>query len=132
MLNYRITARGTPREREIVGETSFICRNGHRTEVWLKYDGWSAIGGSAWDWCSWCEASPTQAQATRMAIDIIGAWLKSGKIDALEHRSLANAVVEPEWSSGAASIPALGLPVRAGQKRGWPDLAKAADTGGKL
>ena len=77
--------------------SSYVCRNGHRTAVYLilMTDG-NPIGGSSWDLCHRCSESPGNADLIRMPLEIFGMWLHAGMINTEHYASLAHAVVSGE------------------------------------
>ena len=95
----------------IRGETHWICKRGHLTNVWLSYDGEYMMGGSAWDFCSWCSQWPSPVQDTRMRLDIFGQWLREGQISPEEYAAMAQDTVSWELRPGPEES-FLGLPLR--------------------
>ena len=77
--------------------SSYVCRKGHRTVVYLILMGdGAAIGGSSWDSCNRCSEGPSDADLIRMPLEIFGIWLSAGKIDAEHYAHLAHPIVSRE------------------------------------
>ena len=97
---------------DITGYTTWRCYRGHVTQVWLKFDGNSAYGGSAWDFCSHCSQHPNVIQDTKAHLVIFSQWLDEELITLDQYRQLANAIVSTTFSPaiGASPVGLLGLP----------------------
>ena len=72
--------------------SSYVCRNGHRTRVYLiLMNSGKAIGGSSWDFCHRCSEGPGDADLIRMPLEIFGMWLRAGMIKTEHYAELAHA-----------------------------------------
>ena len=97
---------------DITGYTTWRCYRGHVTQVWLKFNGNSAYGGSAWDFCDRCSQHPNVIQDTKAHLVIFSQWLDEELITLDQYRQLANAIVSTTFSPaiGANPVGLLGLP----------------------
>ena len=72
--------------------SSYMCRNGHRTRVYLiLMAGGNAIGGSSWDFCDRCSEGPGDPDLIRMPREIFGMWLRAGMIKTEHYASFPQA-----------------------------------------
>ena len=85
----------TSRVKEAAGfDSSYRCRFGHVTETYyVMFEDGSRIGGSAWDYCSYCAEGPSQADVIRMDLDIYNQWLQAEIIDGQEFVRIAQQAV---------------------------------------
>ena len=100
---------------DITGYTTWRCRRGHVTQVWLKFNGNSAYstnGGSSWDFCDQCSQRPNVIQDTKAHLVIFSQWLDEELITLNQYRKLANAIVSTAFSPAIDAWPVglLGLP----------------------
>lgn len=79
--------------KDTSAESQWRCRRGHLTKVRLILTEEYMYRTSAWDMCNRCHEPPSDADRTRMSLDIIGQWLRRGEIDARKYRSLCQAEV---------------------------------------
>lgn len=102
-----------PLSTDIRGEATWRCRYGHVTQVWLRFDGHHARGGSAWDFCDYCSEAPNPAEDTRASLSIFSQWLDNGQISREQYRALCHAATAVPYSPHIEGIgPAmLGLPI---------------------
>ena len=75
------------------GRATWRCRNGHAIEVRLWFDGDACYRDSAWDFCNRCSEAPSDADVTRMSVEIPGMWLREGTIDRETRAALCHAAV---------------------------------------
>ena len=99
-------------EIDIQGHTTWRCRYGHVTQVWLRFNGRSAYGGSAWDFCDRCNTHPNAIQDTKAHLEIFSKWLDDELITLTQYRGLTHAIVSTMFSPiiEADPIAFLGLP----------------------
>ena len=97
---------------DITGYATWRCPRGHITQVWLKFNGSSAYGGSAWDFCDDCSQHPNVLQDTKSHLQIFSKWLDEGNITLSQYRMLAKGVVNTLFSPAIEANPIgfLGLP----------------------
>ena len=113
MLNRRTTIENTDAsEIDIKGFTTWRCPLGHVTSVWLRFNGSSAFGGSAWDFCDHCGQHPNVLQDTKAHLEIFSQWLDQNSITVKQYRQLAHSVVNTQFTPTIEANPIafLGLP----------------------
>ena len=66
---------------------------GHTTKVWLNLIGDDCYGTSSWNFCGRCHRAPTDADTTRMTIEIFGKWLRAGLIEPETYATLSHDAV---------------------------------------
>ena len=93
MPNHRHSPARALRAPDTRAESQWRCRRGHLTKARLILTEDSLYRTSAWDMCGRCHEAPSDAQQTRMALDIFGQWLRRGEIDHQAYHKLSHAEV---------------------------------------
>ena len=116
MLNYgRHLTTEAPEAVDAKGYAVWRCAKGHLTEVWLRFTGDACYGGSAWDFCDWCGAGPSDADSTRMSVEIFGGWLRSGLIETGTYAELCHNAVTKYPHLDRARLDELGRMANRGE-----------------
>ena len=92
MPNEQITKDRAPTHPDDA-RSQWRCSRGHTTRVRLLQSAEYILRPSSWDMCDHCHERPTDADETRMTLDIYGQWLRSGSLDTESYCRLAHAAI---------------------------------------